>query len=55
MDIGMVEINYQLTLSDLRILIKFEIDSEELPSQFRFLYKGSCHFDTYLFQYNSYF
>ena len=40
-DIGVVEINYQLTLSDLRILIRFEIDAEEIPNQFRFVYKGS--------------
>ena len=41
--IGNVEINYNLTLSDLRILIRYEIDSQELPPQFRFLYKGtSC-------------
>ena len=41
LDIGSVEINYQLTLSDLRILIRFEIDAEEIPNQFRFVYKGS--------------
>ena len=39
--IGNVEINYNLTLSDLRILIRYEIDPQELPLQFRFLYKGS--------------
>jgi hypothetical protein len=39
--LGNVEINYLLTLSDLRVLIKHEMDPQELPSQFRFLYKGN--------------
>lgn len=39
--LGTVEINVQDTLSDLRILIKNELDPDELPQQFRFLYKGA--------------
>lgn len=39
-EIGAVEINSHHTLSDLRILIKHEFDIDELPTQFRFLYKG---------------
>eukprot|EP00981_Chlorochromonas_danica_P003743 scaffold688_cov149-Ochromonas_danica.AAC.1 len=39
-ELGSVEINNQQTLSDLRILIKHEMDPDELPQQFRFLYKG---------------
>ncbi|RYH18120.1 hypothetical protein EON65_27585 [archaeon] len=39
--LGTVEINIQDTLSDLRILIKNELDPDELPQQFRFLYKGA--------------
>lgn len=39
-ELGCIEINNQQTLSDLRILIKHELDPDELPNQFRFLYKG---------------
>lgn len=39
-EIGAVEINSHHTLSDLRIMIKHEFDSDDLPNQYRFLYKG---------------
>lgn len=42
-EFGSVEINYHSTLSDVRVLIKHELDIEDVPKQFRFLYKGaSC-------------
>ncbi len=40
-ELGNVEINYHSTLSDVRVLIKHELDYEDVPKQFRFLYKGT--------------
>lgn len=40
-ELGSVEINYHSTLSDVRILIKHELDLNDVPSQFRFLYKAT--------------
>lgn len=40
-EVGCVEINYHSTLSDVRVLIKHELDIEDVPKQFRFLYKGA--------------
>lgn len=40
-EVGSVEINYHSTLSDVRVLIKHELDYEDVPKQFRFLYKGA--------------
>lgn len=41
LELGYVEINNHHTLSDLRIVIKHELDSDDLPTQYRFLYKGT--------------
>lgn len=40
-DLGYVEINNHSTLSDVRILIRHELDVEDVPKQYRFLYKGA--------------
>lgn len=40
-EIGNVEINSYHTLNDLRIILKHEFDVDELPVQYRFLYKGT--------------
>lgn len=40
-ELGAVEINNHHTLSDLRILMKHELEIEQLPTMFRFLYKGA--------------
>jgi hypothetical protein len=40
-EVGSVEINYHSTLSDVRVLIKHELDLEDVPKQFRFMYKGA--------------
>jgi hypothetical protein len=40
-ELGSIEINYHSTLSDVRVLIKHELDIEDLPKQFRFMYKGA--------------
>eukprot|EP01038_Epipyxis_sp_PR26KG_P005939 gene5939-8187_t len=39
--LGSVEISSHFTLSDLRILIREELDSDDLPKNFRFFYKAS--------------
>lgn len=39
-ELGSVEINSHHTLSDLRIILKHEFDVDEVPIQYRFLYKG---------------
>lgn len=41
LELGSVEINYHCTLVDVRVLIKHELDTEDLPPQFRFMYKGT--------------
>lgn len=40
-NIGCIEINSYHTLTDLRTLIKHEIDRELIPRQYRFLYKNN--------------
>jgi len=39
-EIGNVEINSHHSLNDLRIIMKHEFDVDELPVQYRFMYKG---------------
>ena len=39
-ELGAIEINSHHTLGDLRIMIKHEFDPDDLPNQYRFLYKG---------------
>eukprot|EP01035_Chromulina_nebulosa_P017553 gene17553-23117_t len=38
--IGVVEINQVSTLADVRLMLKFEIDNDILPTFYSFLYKG---------------
>ncbi|KAJ1433161.1 hypothetical protein B484DRAFT_447409 [Ochromonadaceae sp. CCMP2298] len=40
-ELGSVEISYHSTLSDVRVLIKNELDVEDVPKQFRFMYQGA--------------
>ena len=40
-DLGSVEISSHHTLTDLRVIIKHELDNDDLPTQYRFLYKGT--------------
>lgn len=40
-ELGSIEINSHHTLSDLRVMMKHELDQDELPIQFRFMYKGT--------------
>ncbi|KAJ1418333.1 hypothetical protein B484DRAFT_142728 [Ochromonadaceae sp. CCMP2298] len=40
-ELGSVEISYHSTLSDVRVLIKHELDVDDVPKLFRFMYKGS--------------
>lgn len=40
-ELGSVEINSSTSLADLRILMKHELDNENVPQQFRFMYKNT--------------
>jgi hypothetical protein len=40
-ELGSVEISSHHTLTDLRVIMKHELDNDDLPTQYRFLYKGT--------------